>query len=72
MRLFDLRNLHHSKIVYEDVNHFPLLRLAWNKQDANYLATFAMDSVEVSYLFIYNVLLICLDCYCKQKVIYTI
>ncbi|VDP20134.1 unnamed protein product [Schistosoma margrebowiei] len=47
VRMFDLRHLEHSNIVYEDSNHSPLLRLAWNKQDANYLATFAMDSVEI-------------------------
>ena len=26
---------------------YVLLRLSWNKQDPNYLATFAMDSTEV-------------------------
>lgn len=46
--MFDLRNLEHSTIIYEDMNHAPLLRLAWNKQDSNYLATFAMDAIEVS------------------------
>ncbi|THD21636.1 WD repeat-containing protein 68 [Fasciola hepatica] len=47
VRMFDIRNLKHSTIIYEDLNHAPLLRLAWNKQDTNYLATFAVDSVEV-------------------------
>ena len=47
VRMFDLRHLEHSTIIYEDVNHNPLLRLAWNKQDPNYLATFAMDKSEV-------------------------
>ncbi|KAG5445158.1 hypothetical protein CRM22_006621 [Opisthorchis felineus] len=47
VRMFDIRNLKHSTIIYEDANHAPLLRLAWNKQDSNYLATFAMDSVEI-------------------------
>uniref|UniRef100_A0A915J858 Uncharacterized protein n=1 Tax=Romanomermis culicivorax TaxID=13658 RepID=A0A915J858_ROMCU len=46
MRIFDLRNLEHSTIIYEDINKLPLLRLAWNKQDPNYLATMAMDSTE--------------------------
>lgn len=46
-RLFDLRNLQHSTIVYEDPLRTPLMRLAWNKQDSNYLATFAEYSVEV-------------------------
>ncbi|VDN17119.1 unnamed protein product [Gongylonema pulchrum] len=46
-RLFDLRNLQHSTIVYEDPLRSPLMRLAWNKQDSHYLATFAQDSAEV-------------------------
>ncbi|XP_076471078.1 DDB1- and CUL4-associated factor 7-like [Babylonia areolata] len=47
VRLFDLRNLEHSTIVYEDPSQSPLLRLSWNKQDPNYLATVAMDASEV-------------------------
>jgi WD repeat-containing protein 68 len=42
VRLFDLRSLEHSTILYECPD--PLLRLAWNKQDPNYLTTFAADS----------------------------
>ncbi len=42
------RNLEHSTILYEDQKQQPLLRLAWNRQDPNYLATFAVDSSEVS------------------------
>ena len=49
VRMFDLRHLEHSTIIYEDPQHTPLLRLAWNKQDPNYLATVAMDACEVSY-----------------------
>lgn len=49
VRMFDLRHLEHSTIIYEDPQHTPLLRLAWNKQDPNYLATIAMDAVEVSF-----------------------
>ena len=48
VRMFDLRHLEHSTIIYEDPQHHPLLRLAWNKQDPNYLATMAMDALEVS------------------------
>jgi len=50
VRMFDLRHLEHSTIIYEDPQHQPLLRLAWNKQDPNYLATMAMDALEVSLL----------------------
>lgn len=52
VRMFDLRHLEHSTIIYEDPQHTPLLRLAWNKQDPNYLATVAMDACEVPSLFI--------------------
>mmetsp|Transcript_30750 Transcript_30750/g.71095 ORF Transcript_30750/g.71095 Transcript_30750/m.71095 type:complete len:341 (+) Transcript_30750:128-1150(+) len=44
VRLFDLRSLEHSTIIYESENLHPLLRLAWNKQDPNYLATILTDS----------------------------
>uniref|UniRef100_A0A1I7XIS2 WD_REPEATS_REGION domain-containing protein n=1 Tax=Heterorhabditis bacteriophora TaxID=37862 RepID=A0A1I7XIS2_HETBA len=47
VRLFDLRHLEHSTIIYEDPQRTPLLRLAWNRNDYNYIATFAMDSTEV-------------------------
>ncbi|CAB3398921.1 unnamed protein product [Caenorhabditis bovis] len=46
-RMFDLRRLEHSTIVYEDPQKTPLMRLAWNKQEPYYLATFAQDSNEV-------------------------
>ena len=49
VRMFDLRHLEHSTIIYEDPQHQPLLRLAWNKQDPNYLATMAMDALEVGF-----------------------
>lgn len=51
VRMFDLRHLEHSTIIYEDPQHSPLLRLAWNKQDPNYLATVAMDACEVNNIF---------------------
>ena len=52
VRMFDLRSLEHSTIIYEtcsDENkgQKPLLRLSWNKQDPNYLATFEQDSKSV-------------------------
>ncbi len=56
--LFLLRHLEHSTIIYEDPQRDPLLRLGWNKQDPNYLATFAMDAIEVlTYHVIYTGLL---------------
>jgi len=59
--MFDLRHLEHSTIIYEDPQHSPLLRLAWNKQDPNYLATVAMDACEVNncyFIYSFNLLLI--------------
>jgi len=47
VRMFDLRHLEHSTIIYEDPQHNSLLRLTWNKQDPNYLSTFALDSMDI-------------------------
>jgi WD repeat-containing protein 68 len=44
VRMFDLRSLEHSTIIYESPNLDALLRLEWNKQDPNFLATFMVDS----------------------------
>ncbi|KHJ40747.1 WD repeat-containing protein LWD1 family protein [Trichuris suis] len=47
VRMFDLRHLEHSTIIYEDPGQTPLLRIAWNKVDPNYIATIASDTTEV-------------------------
>ncbi|VDK85311.1 unnamed protein product [Litomosoides sigmodontis] len=47
LRMFDLRHLEHSTIMFEEPSHAPLLRLECNKQDCNYIATFVQDSAEV-------------------------
>lgn len=39
LRVFDLRSLEHSTILYESDDLTPLLRLSWNRQDPNYVAT---------------------------------
>ncbi|KAJ1391080.1 WD40-repeat-containing domain protein, partial [Ochromonadaceae sp. CCMP2298] len=44
LRMFDLRSLEHSTILYESPDLTPLLKLSWNKQDPNYLATIHTDS----------------------------
>ena len=41
---FPTRSLEHSTILYESPDLTPLLRIAWNKQDPNYLATILTDS----------------------------
>lgn len=43
VRMFDLRSLEHSTIIYESPNYEALLRLEWNKKDPNYIATFGVE-----------------------------
>ena len=50
VRMFDLRSLEHSTIIYEDPMNTPLLRLAWNKLDESFLATLKMDDSTVTIL----------------------
>ncbi|KAF9909439.1 ddb1 and cul4 associated factor 7 [Linnemannia zychae] len=68
VRMFDLRALEHSTIIYETASSsppmsgsspnmqagaqptVPLVRLAFNKLDTNYLSTFHMDSSSVQIL----------------------
>ena len=47
LRMFDLRSLEHSTILYESQGLNPLLRLRWNQFDSNYIATFASDSHKI-------------------------
>ncbi|CAN8074766.1 unnamed protein product [Agarophyton chilense] len=47
VRLFDLRSLEHSTIIYESRDVTPLLRLRWNTRNPNYLATVQLDSPNV-------------------------
>lgn len=44
VRIFDLRELEHSTIMYESAKRVPLLRVAWNEQDANFLATIESEA----------------------------
>jgi len=50
VRLFDLRNLEHSTIIFETQDSQPLLRVAWNKQDDYYLAIVSLDSSKCTIL----------------------
>jgi WD repeat-containing protein 68 len=43
------RNLEHSTVLYETENN-PLVKLAWNKLDSNYLAVIEMDEKFVTLL----------------------
>uniref|UniRef100_A0A915DMG8 Uncharacterized protein n=1 Tax=Ditylenchus dipsaci TaxID=166011 RepID=A0A915DMG8_9BILA len=47
VRLFDLRSLQHSTILYEDIEKRALNHVAWNKLDPTKLATVANESNEV-------------------------
>eukprot|EP01028_Stygiella_incarcerata_P012044 TRINITY_DN7231_c0_g1_i1.p1 TRINITY_DN7231_c0_g1~~TRINITY_DN7231_c0_g1_i1.p1 ORF type:complete len:331 (-),score=64.49 TRINITY_DN7231_c0_g1_i1:292-1284(-) len=47
VRTFDLRALDHSTVVFETNPAVPLLRVAWNRQDPNYLATIPLDSKKL-------------------------
>lgn len=44
LRMFDLRSLEHSTILYETPDLSPLMRLVWNKQDPNYIATILTEA----------------------------
>ncbi|KAK9465252.1 WD40-repeat-containing domain protein [Lipomyces arxii] len=44
VRVFDLRSLEHSTIIYEPPSPPPLLRISTNSRDPNLLATFAHES----------------------------
>lgn len=54
LRLFDLRCLEHSAIVYESPDLVPLLKLAWNPVDPNYIAVLQLDSNRVAVVDIRN------------------
>ena len=44
LRMFDLRILENSTILYDSPDLAPLLKLAWNKQDPNFVACILADS----------------------------
>ncbi|CAK5072867.1 unnamed protein product [Meloidogyne enterolobii] len=49
VRLFDLRSLQHSTILYEDPEKRMLNHVAWNKREHTKLATVAHESFEVKF-----------------------
>jgi WD repeat-containing protein 68 len=44
IRMFDLRSLEHSTIIYESPDFAPILRVAWNRRDGNYMCGVLMES----------------------------
>ena len=50
LRLFDLRNLKHSAIVFESTDSVPLLRVDWNNLSSEKIAMLDVDGNEVTIL----------------------
>ena len=50
VRLFDLRNLSHSTIIYEAKGNSPINKVAWNLQNSNLIAALSLDK-NVIYIF---------------------
>ena len=50
VRQFDLRELEHSTVLYETDQSLPILKLAWNRNDANYLAAIEIDQSYITLL----------------------
>uniref|UniRef100_A0A0K0F3X7 WD_REPEATS_REGION domain-containing protein n=1 Tax=Strongyloides venezuelensis TaxID=75913 RepID=A0A0K0F3X7_STRVS len=48
VRLFDVRDLKSSTILYEEPSKLPLVRVQWNPTSENYLATLASNSNRIS------------------------
>ena len=50
VRLFDLRNLDHSTIIYETKGNSAINKLAWNLQTSNLIAALSLDN-NIIYIF---------------------
>lgn len=50
IRHFDTRALEHSTILFESAKQIPFVRLAWNREDPNFLAVVMMNSNKVTVL----------------------
>lgn len=48
LRMFDMRSLEHSTILYETASLTGLMRLSWNKVDPNYIATIGIETNVVT------------------------
>lgn len=46
VRLFDLRNMEHCTVLYETPGLSPILRVASNQQDRNFISTFGIESTD--------------------------
>lgn len=47
LRVFDLRSLEHSTILYESPDLTPLVRVGWNQYDANFVCTIGSGSNKI-------------------------
>lgn len=50
VRLFDIRTLDHSTIIWETPDNKPLLRIHWNRGDHNYIGCLCLDSEKATIL----------------------
>ena len=41
--LFDLRSLDHSTIIYETKDQSPIIKIAWNMQNSNFISALAWE-----------------------------
>lgn len=48
VRLFDLRALDHSNILYESGS--PIMRISWNKQDSSFISIILQDNTQTQIL----------------------
>ncbi len=47
IRLFDLRSLDHSTIIYETKDQTPITKIAWNMQNSNFISALAWENDTV-------------------------
>lgn len=47
IRLFDLRSLQHSTILYECKQNNPIIKLSWNKQNSDQISSISMNKSSV-------------------------
>lgn len=50
VRLFDLRQLDHSTIIYETKSYYPITKIAWNMNNKNLIAALSLES-SIVYIF---------------------
>ena len=54
VRIFDIKNLQQSSIIYERTDKNPLIRVEWDLNDLNLLAVISLEGKSVQLLDIRN------------------